>query len=179
VDDFGRAPPSQPYSTDTAESGFRVGAAPPRPRGFTLVEVLVVVAVVGIIAALASAPLARMRTSAAVQSGRAQVTSALSLAQATAVRWGRTTTVGIDTVRETLSIRIDTARTASPAIVVRTYDLRELGVQLVSNRTALCYSSRGVGTTAADCPSTGAQLIVSTRGRADTISVNSAGRVWR
>lgn len=147
---------------------------------FTLVEIVFVLAVVGVLAAFATGPLARMRTSAALQSGRAQVTAALSLAQATAIRWGRTTTVSIDTVRDVLSVSVDTARYISAPVVLRSYDLgATLGVQLRTDRTALCYSARGVGTATVDCPTTGAQVIVVAEGRADTISINSAGRVWR
>jgi prepilin-type N-terminal cleavage/methylation domain-containing protein len=153
---------------------------PPRRSGFSLIEVLVVITILGLIASFAAAPVARMRTSAALQSGRSQVTSALSLAQATAVRWGRTTTLSIDTVLDALTIRVDTAVQSSAPVVIRTYPVgEELGVELETDQAAVCYSARGVGTAASGCAATGTRLIIRSVDRADTVLINSAGRVWR
>ncbi len=171
----------QPGPLDRPVTGVRA----PRRRalrvGFTLIEVITVIAVAGILAAIAAPSFSRIRTSAALQAGRAQVTSALSLAQVTGVRWGRTATVSFDTVRDMITVRVDTGSAMGPpvSIVVREYRLPEAGVALHSNRAAICYSARGVGTTTSACPSTGAQLTVAAGGRADTVLVNSAGRVRR
>jgi prepilin-type N-terminal cleavage/methylation domain-containing protein len=153
----------------------------PRRLGFTLLEVLTVTVIVGILAAIAAPSFNRIRSSAALQSGRAQVTGALGLAQTTGVRWGRTTTVAFDTLLDMITIRVDTGSLMGPtaSVVVRQYRLTETGVQLRSNRTAICYRARGVGITSTGCPSTGAQLIVVAGSRLDTVLVNSAGRVYQ
>jgi type II secretory pathway pseudopilin PulG len=147
------------------------------------VEVIVVVTVVGILAAIALPPLARMRTAATLRSGRAQVTAAVSLAQATGIRWGRTTTLTIDTVGDVLSISVDTTRTTpTPPVVVRRYLLgQDIGVQIGSDVSAICFNNRGVGTIGMGCSSPGAQLVLRAPGtsRTDTVRINSAGRVWR
>jgi type II secretory pathway pseudopilin PulG len=146
------------------------------------VEVIILVAVMGLLTAIALPPLGRMRTTAALQSGRAQVTGALSLAQSTGVRWGRTARVRIDTLEDALTLEVDTgsAGFSSAPMLVRAYRLgAELGLELESDRGAICYNARGVATTASGCPATGARLILRSGDRSDTVSVNAAGRVWR
>jgi prepilin-type N-terminal cleavage/methylation domain-containing protein len=152
-----------------------------RQEGFTLLEVLTVTVIVGVLAAIAAPSFNRIRTSAALQSGRAQVTGALGLAQTTGIRWGRTTTVSFDTLRDMITVRVDTGSLMGPTspVVVREYRLLEAGVELRSNRAAICYSARGVGVTSAGCPSTGAQLTIVAGSRMDTVFVNSAGRVYQ
>lgn len=54
---------------------------------------------------------------------------------------------------------------------------QELGVALTSNRTAVCFNGRGIGTTSSDCPVAGAVIILSSGGRADTVIVGALGRV--
>jgi len=152
-----------------------------RREGFTLLEVLTVAVILGVLAAIAAPSFLRIRSSAALHSGRAQVTGALGLAQTTGIRWGRTTTVSFDTLRDMITVRVDTGSLMGPTatVTVREYHLGEAGVELRSNRSAICYSARGVGITSTGCPSTGAQLTVVAGSRLDTVFVNSAGRVYQ
>ncbi len=152
----------------------------PRKAGVSLVEMIVVLAVISLLATLAAPPLSRMRESAALQNGRAAVTSALSVARTAGTQWGRTSILRIDTATNRLRIVVDTGSAAGgvDTLVVRRYFLgADQGVALSSNRTEICFNSRGVATTAAACPSSGARIVLSVGARRDTIVVNSAGRV--
>lgn len=144
-------------------------------------ELLTALALVGLLASIAIPPLARLREAAAVDSGRSQVTAALSLSRSVGSRWGRTAVLLIDTVQDVLTLRVDTTGLFGTAeyLVVREFWLgADLGVDLGANRSAICFNSRGVGTTGPECPETGALITLKDSERVDTIRINSAGRVW-
>jgi len=146
---------------------------------FTLVEVLIVVLMIGILAALAAPPITRIRESARLQNGRHMVTSALSLARATGPQWGRVAVLRIDTVLDQMWVVVDTGDAGrADTLVARTYRFADdLGVELESNRSSLCFNSRGIGTTGVECPATGRRILITSGGRADTLELTSVGRV--
>jgi prepilin-type N-terminal cleavage/methylation domain-containing protein len=151
------------------------------PSGFTLLEAVVVLTLVAILASIAGPSFARMRDRTALQSGRAMATSALAAARAASTRWGRNSVVWLDDV-DAILVTVDTgsAGTGVATAVVNTYELRaDLGLSMSSDRQAICFNSRGVGTTAAVCPATGARIILSHGADYDTLDVNAAGRLWR
>jgi Tfp pilus assembly protein FimT len=146
-----------------------------------VVELILVVVLIGILAGIALPTLGRIRTSAALRNGRAALTSALATARSAATRWGRTSVLRIDADADALWVVVDTSDTGSGAdtVVLTRFDLRsDMGLDLRSDRAALCFDSRGVGTTAAACPATGARLILVYGAVADTLLVNVAGRLW-
>ena len=150
--------------------------------GFTLMEILIVITIIGLLASLAGPSLSRLRSSAGLQSGRAQVTAALSLARATSTRMGRTSTLTIDTATSVMRVSVDTGSVggSSDPWLAREYRLGDdLGVRLGSNRSTLCFDARGIGTIAAGCPEAGAILTLASGGVVDTVRINSAGRIWR
>lgn len=150
--------------------------------GFTLMEILIVVTIIGLLVSFAGPSLLRLRASAGLQSGRAQVTAALSLARATSARVGRTSLLTIDTAQGVLKVSVDTGsvRGSSDPWLAREYRLTDdLGVRVGSNRSTLCFDARGIGTIAAGCPEAGAVLTLASGGVVDTMRINSAGRVWR
>ncbi len=147
--------------------------------GFTLIEVMVIVLIIGVLSAIAAPPVAQIRESARLQNGRHMVTSALSLARATGPRWGRVAVLRIDTVLDAMWVVVDTGDVSrSDTLVARTFRFADdLGVELESNRSALCFNARGIGTTGVECPATGGRILVTTGGRADTLELTSVGRV--
>lgn len=152
-----------------------------RRRGFTLVEVILVLVVIGVLAGFALPAMSRIRTRAAIQNGRAAVASALATARSAATRWGRSTVLRIDVVDDVVWVVVDTSFGGSggDTLVLGRFDLRaDMGLDLASDRAALCFDSRGVGTTGSACPATGARLILRHGGTADTLLVNAAGRLW-
>jgi prepilin-type N-terminal cleavage/methylation domain-containing protein len=151
------------------------------PSGFTLIELLVALTLIGILAAIASPPLARMRGRSALQSGRAMVTSALATARASSTRWGRNSVVWLDD-DDVIRVIVDTGSTGTGVApkLVSTYQLgTDLGLRMSADRDALCFNSRGVGTTAAACPASGARILLTHGSDVDTLNVNMAGRLWQ
>lgn len=150
--------------------------------GFTVIELIIVLTLIGILAGIAAPPLGRMRTRAALQSGRAAVTSALTVARAASTRWGRTSILRLDGPGDALWTVVDTgtAGTGVDTMVVGRFDLRgDFGLNLRTDRTALCFNSRGVGTAGSQCPTLGAQIVLEYGAAADTLFINAAGRLWR
>lgn len=151
-------------------------------RGFTLVEVLLVLLVVGALTAVAAPPIHRMRTAAALQNGRAQVTAALALARGSATRWGRTVELHFDRSTDEITVQVDTATagSSSEVLTIRRYRLADdLGIDIASDRDVLCFNAHGVGTRGPACPVAGATVRIRAGSRADTLRINSVGRVWR
>ena len=152
-----------------------------KAAGFTLAETLTVVMLIAVLGSIAIPPLARMREAASVDSGRSQVTAALWLSRSVGTRWGRTAVLTIDTLDDVLTVRVDTSGLMGTAdsVVVREFRLGDdLDIDLGSDRSALCFNSRGIGVTSSSCPALGALITVTRNGRIDSVRVNSAGRVW-
>ena len=149
--------------------------------GFTLAETVTAVMIIAVLGVIAIPPLARMRETASLDSGRSQVTAALWLSRSVGTQWGRTAVLSIDTLEDVLTVRVDTSGLMGTAdsVVVREFRLGEnLGIDLGADRSALCFNSRGIGVTSTSCPALGAIITVSKNGRTDSVRVNSAGRVW-
>ncbi len=165
--------------------GFAFIATPPPGSrghaGFTVIELLVVLALIGLLTSMVGPSLARMRSVSGFQTGRAQVTAALASARATSARSGRTSMVVIDTATGMLRVQVDTSdigRPASPVVVRDFHVERETGTSLGSNRDALCFDARGIGVIATGCSETGARITLRIGDTVDTIRVNAAGRAW-
>jgi len=147
--------------------------------GFSLVEIALVLVLIAVLGSMAAPSLSRFRNRSALQNGAHMVTSALSLAGSSGVRWGRTSVLRIDAGSDALRVVVDTGTTGSgrDTLIVREFRLGDdLGVEVTSNRSSLCYNSRGVGTTGADCPDQGGWIAVAFGGEVDTVHVNIAGR---
>ncbi len=170
---------------DGTASSCRRAARGARPSigisatGFTLVEVLIALALVALAYTIAMPAIGRGRISAAVHNAKYVVVSNLSLARATAMRFGRPAVVRFDSYRERIWIEVDTTVAGSGVVDSLGYfDLaHDLQVNLESNRSSLCFDGRGVGTTTANCPEAGAIIVVSLAGKADTVLVSATGRV--
>ena len=136
--------------------------------------------VLGIVTAFALPAIGRIRAAAALQNARHAVESALSLARASAIQYGRPSMVRFDAATERVWVEVDTtvAGTGGAVDTVRVFDLAgELQVDLESDRTALCFDGRGIGTTGTGCPAAGAVITLEREGRIGIVRVSPTGRV--
>ena len=162
-------------------AGLRVrGVRARSAAGFTIIEIIIALVLVSIVYAIALPSIGRTRVSASVHNARHVVVSSISLARATAMRFGGSAVLRLDAANDRLWVEADTTLSKSGEELVRLgyFDFgNELHVNLDSNRTALCFNGRGIGTTGTACPQAGATIVVFRGDRADTVRVSPTGRV--
>ncbi len=148
--------------------------------GFTLLEIIIALVLVAAVYAVALPSITRTRVSASVHNSRYVIESSIALARATAIRYGRSAELHLDATTDRVWVEADTTLAGAGADPVRLgyFDIREAyGVDMRSNREVLCFNSRGISTTRAACPQTGALIVVSMQSRADTVRVSATGLV--
>jgi Tfp pilus assembly protein FimT len=147
--------------------------------GFTIVELIMSLALLALLYAVAVPSIGRSRVRNSVYNSRQIVIASLSLARATAVRYGRSAVLRVDEDSDRVWVEADTSVGGSGVLDTLGYfDLEhEYDVDLRSNRSAFCFNGRGVGTTGPACPQAGGEMVVVLRGRADSIIVSPLGRV--
>ncbi len=151
-----------------------------RRSGFTLIELILVIVLLIVASAIAIPPLGRMRVTAGIHNGKHAVISTLSLARATAIRYGRPAVLRIDASGDRVWVEVDTsvAGTGARRDTLGIFNLNaDLAVDLQSDRSTLCFTSRGIGTTNGICPVAGARIVLSLADQADTLNVSALGRV--
>ncbi len=147
--------------------------------GFSTVELVLTLLILGVLYGTAQPSIIRMRTAASVTSGRHVVASTLSLARATAIGFGRSTVVRLDAAGDRIWVEADTSAAGGGAVdtLGLFYFGSALSVDLKSNRASLCFDNRGLGTTNATCTVAGALIVVARQGLSDPVTVSSLGRV--
>jgi prepilin-type N-terminal cleavage/methylation domain-containing protein len=137
-------------------------------RGFTLLELTLSLAIVGVVSTFALPLLSRTRDRAAVHGATSALTSALADGRHLALRLQRRTAVRFDTVQVGVIVHA-----GSDTLV-----LAPLGtlfsVSLASSRDSIAFYPTGLGYGAANT-----RLIVSRGAAAETVTVSRAGRVRR
>ena len=135
-------------------------------NGLTLVELLLVIALIGIIGTFAVSNVGGRLDSLAVNSAAADVTSAFAVARNAAIARATYTTVHVDSSRQAVTVSMN-----GDTLVTRLVGAVH-GVAIRSNRDSLAYNPIGHGFGASN------QTIVISRGNAsDTVVVSRLGRV--
>lgn len=112
-----------------------------RKRGFTLIEMLVVMALLGILAAVAFPRLARSTTTMGVRASKQRVASYLAVARSAAIQRGRV--ARFVRTGNTIKVMIDSANTQ--ATFAKPIDLgADLGVTVVPTRDTIAFDPRGL-----------------------------------
>lgn len=152
-----------------------------RRRGFTLLEVIIVLALLAVVAAMGapklSAELRRRTTQTAID----QLATAHSLARATAIRYGRVAQLHIDASNTKFWVDVDTSANGigQRATVWYARNLAQSGLVMTSNRSLLCFDSRGLPLVVGACESGDAQVIFKALDRADTLRTAALGKILR
>jgi prepilin-type N-terminal cleavage/methylation domain-containing protein len=134
--------------------------------GFTLVQLLVVLGIISLLAALALPRLNGSLDRIAVQGASADIAAAFALARQAAITRSQYSMVRIDSLRRSVTVAV-----GSDTLLVRLLGTVH-GVEVRSNRDSLSYDPLGHGYGAAN------QSIVVSRGSlADTVVISRLGRV--
>lgn len=151
-------------------------APPARDGGFTLIEILVVIAILLMAVSLAAPSMRGMTDRTRTRSAVDQITGDVALARISAVREGRQTSLRF-TGTATYTVTIDTSATdASRFRTVKTVDLsRDYGaVQITPSSGRLSFNSRGLLQ-----PTSVTRIRVSRSTTADSVTISSVGRTYR
>jgi prepilin-type N-terminal cleavage/methylation domain-containing protein len=134
--------------------------------GFTLAELLVVLAVLGVLLGIAVSRIGAAADRAATQSATAEAATVFHSARNAAIYRRSPVAVFIDTLRATLVSRVDSE------LLVRRDLWLSYRVQLSATRDSMAFDARGLGIGAANLS------LVVRRGRfADTLFVSRLGRL--
>lgn len=123
---------------------------PPRARrGFTLIEMLIVLTVMGMVVTFAAPPLRRMGDRSNLRGARDELAAMIATARAAAIQKGREGRFHLST-GDTVRVTVDTAAN-TPMIVVANRSMKELyGVSLSVSATVdtvIPFDSRGFAST--------------------------------
>jgi prepilin-type N-terminal cleavage/methylation domain-containing protein len=142
-------------------------------RGFTLIEILIVVVLIGVIVAVAGPRLRTALVRQNVRSARDALVTMHATARASAIQRGRYTALWI--VGDTALVVAQNPVTAAFDTIVNPVNLRtRWGVAVTTNNNVLTFDPRGLFTTG------GTTKIVVQRGVfQDAIEINPVGRVLR
>ena len=135
-------------------------------RGHSLLELLLVLAMLGVLLGIALPRLGAWRDRGAVHEARREIVSALAAARAAALARGTTASVVLNDADATVRVLADTETVLVHAVGA------ELGVTVRATRDSIAYAPSGRGAGAANTT-----IIVARGAAADTVSVSRLGRV--
>ncbi|HEY8831661.1 MAG TPA: type II secretion system protein [Gemmatimonadaceae bacterium] len=150
-------------------------------QGFTMIESIMVLTVIGIVAALGgpkiSAALQRRTTASAAD----QFVLTHSLTRSTAIRYGRIAQLHVDQGAQSFWVDVDTSANGigQRATIANVRYVSDNGLQMTSNRALLCFDARGLASTLGSCESGDATVIFSDGVMADTVVTTILGKVLR
>jgi len=150
-------------------------------RGFTMIEAIMVVSVIGIVAAIGGPRVSLVLQRRSTSSGAEQFVVTHSLTRSTALRYGRVAQLHIDQPGQRYWIDVDTSANGigQRAIVANVRYPTENGLQMTSNRALVCFDARGIASTLGSCEAGDANVIFSDGVMADTVVTTILGKVLR
>ncbi len=152
-------------------------------RGFTLVELLIVITILGAITAIALPQMLSMFQGRAVPNAADQFVAAHGFARATAIRYGRLAELHIDAGNNRYWVEIDTSGTGN-RMKAGGYRYVSDNVGMTSNRSLVCFDQRGLPTARTTtagltCQAADLRTIFSLGSRVDTVQTTALGKVLR
>jgi prepilin-type N-terminal cleavage/methylation domain-containing protein len=150
-------------------------------RGFTMIESIMVASIIGVVAAIGGPKVSSVLQRRTTASAADQFVVAHSLTRSTALRYGRIAQLHVDPAGQRFWVDVDTSANGigQRATIANIRYVNDVGLQMASNRTLLCFDARGIASTAGSCESGDANVIFSDGVMADTVSTTILGRVLR
>ncbi len=150
-------------------------------RGFTMIESILVVSVIGIVAALGGPKIAAALQRRTTGSAADQFVLTYSLTRSTALRYGRIAQLHIDTTAQSFWVDVDTSANGigQRATIANVRYVGGNELQMTTNRALLCFDARGLASTLGSCESGDAKVIFSDGVMADTVATTILGKVLR
>ncbi len=149
-----------------------------RGDGFTLIEMLIVITVMGVLATILMPSMVTSFRQRATRGAVDRLAMTHSLARATAVRFGRVAELHIDAANGRFWVEVDTSGTGIRDTVGLMNDVAAQ-VTMSSDRSLLCFDSRGLTTTRNACEAGDALVQFSMQGRTGTFQTTVLGKVLR
>ena len=163
------------YRLKQEQGGFALRR---RGDGFTLIEMLIVITVMGVLVAVLMPSMVKSFRQRATRGWVDRLAMTHSLARATAIRFGRVAELHIDAANGRFWVEVDTSGTGIRD-TVGIMNAMAGQVTMSSDRSLLCFDSRGLTTTRNACESGDALVQFSMAGRTDTFQTTVLGKVLR
>ena len=123
-------------------------------RGFTVIELLIVIVLMGLVSAMAYPSMSQARATTSLRSARAQFSTSLATARAAAVRWGRP--AQLTRSGNSIQVRADTGGTGVFVALTAPVALdSQFNVTLSATIDSIVFGPRGLAT---NLSSSGAQF---------------------
>lgn len=149
--------------------------------GVTVVELLMVLSVIGIVAAMGGPKVSSLMLRRTTASAADQFVQTHSLTRSTALRYGRVAQLHVDAAQKRFWIDVDTSANGvgQRATIGEVRDVNVNGLQMASTRTLLCFDARGIASTLGSCQAGDAKVVFSDGPMADTVNTTALGKVLR
>lgn len=150
-------------------------------RGFTMIEMIMVLGLIGIVAAIGGPKVAAALQRRTTASAADQFALTHSLSRSTAIRYARVAQLHIDAAGSRFWVDVDTSAngTGQRATIAYVRDVSASGLTMTSTRALLCFDARGLPATTGSCEPADAKVVFSDGATADTIATTALGKVLR
>lgn len=148
--------------------------------GITLADMVLALTLVGVALAVATPPLAKLYKRNATRLAAGELVTAHRLARSMALEHGRVAELHIDAAGDRFWVQVDTGYAGSLSDTIGAVrNVGELGVRISSNRSLLCFDSRGLPTVRSYCDEADAIVVFSREDKSDTVNISAFGKVLR